>query len=393
MSLSLIEATTDSDVAAISQNGVTETTTLSGNVTFAQVYQDAQWWAHQEANMQYLIPAISTGGGAYVAAFDITTTGYTLNGSGSISMGSNTFTATGYTYTGGTFSQATTSPAFSGGTLTLSTAGTYSYGFGGTMSLSLTAAGDYHLEAGTFDATTITVNNPNNVAITVYIPAGATVVKGTNAGNTTLSAPVVTRGLDFAFTGGTTSRVVKVFDTGTQDVVATLSSPDYIWSEQASGTRLLDYTVLEDGYLPIRAVGVEVMGRETGGVQAVSVTQTIDRAFTTPSGLTFGTNLFYNPTTKLGGLTVASTLQNLYSQLIVSYRTEATLQNKPFPMAANGPNSFSWLDGNTFNLDAYPNSITLLSRDGMQYLDTSGVATDIWAAILSVGVPAGLQVR
>ena len=62
-----------------------------------------------------------------VAAGDITTTGYTLNGAGSLSMGANTLTATDYTYTGGTFSQLTSTPAFSGGTVSIAAEGTYGY--------------------------------------------------------------------------------------------------------------------------------------------------------------------------------------------------------------------------------------------------------------------------
>lgn len=206
-------------------------------------------------------------------------------------------------------------------------------------------------------------------------------------GGSTAVAVIVSPTSDITFAAMIAGGTLKVFTTGTQTELFsdTNTATSEVWTG-ASGT--FDYTWIKEGYLPIRATGEVVSGSRTITLQPV-----VDRAYVASSGLTFGTNLFYAPGTKLAGLTTASTLQNLYSALIEAYRVEATLQNKPFPLAANGPNSFSWLNGNTFDLATYPNSITLLSRDGMQYLDTSGAATDIWAAVLSVGVPAGMQVR
>jgi hypothetical protein len=270
---------------------------------------------------------------------------------------------------------------------------------GTTIDLTGTSAG-YHIELGTA-VTAITLadvtftGTPGTDKVHVLATTGTVTI--TISGTTSLVAGDVTSAgatvviaapsVDITFAGLVAGMQVKAFTTGTQTELfsTTNSGTSEVWTG-ASGT--FDYTILKDGYLPIRGVGEVISSSRT-----ITVYPAIDRAFITPSGLTFGTNLFYAPATKLAGLTVASTLQNLYSKLIQSFRTEATLQNKPFPMAANGPNSFSWLDGNTFDLTTYPNSITLLSRDGMQYLDTNGAATDVWAAILSVGVPAGMQVR
>lgn len=276
-----------------------------------------------------------------------------------------------------------------GGTIDWTSAGTKNGGFDSNV-FDFQAAGTYEFGGATLSGT-IDFINTSGGAVIVNVPAGTTYI---NTGpNITVGFPTMTRGVSMSFTGGSASRVVRLFDAGTQTVVATLTSPSYTWSEAASGSRTLDYTVLEDGYLPVRVTGLVVTGAVTGGVQSVQVQQTTSRAWQTPSGLTFGTNLFYSPSTKLAGLTAASTLQNLYSTLLSAFRTESSLQNKPFPMTENGPNSFSWIDGSMFDLTTYPNSISLLSRDGMRYVDGSGNVTDVWAALLSVGVPTGMQVR
>lgn len=256
--------------------------------------------------------------------------------------------------------------------------------------------------AGVYDLTgltapagyTVKVHNASATnAVTVKLAAGIAYSATTAGGSIAVEVPAGARGL--LFTGLLVGSTVKVFETGTQVELfsATNSSTAEEWSEEAAGSITVDYTVLKDGYLPIRVTGVVVTGASVGGVLTTPVQQVESRAWVTPSGLTFGTSLFYNPTTKLAGLTVSSTLQNLYCQLLTSFRTEATLQNKPFPMTENGPNSFSWVAGSEFNLTTYADSITNLSRDGMRYVDTGGIVTAIWAALLSVGTPSVLTVR
>jgi len=276
-----------------------------------------------------------------------------------------------------------------GGWWELTTPATYNVKLSGTK-IEFKTAGTYDFSAGTVGGTVELVNTSGG-NVTVVVPAGTSY---TNTGpNITVTEPVVARGL--AFTGLLAGSTLKVFETGTQTELFsnTNTATSVTWSEALSGSRTVDYTILKDGYLPIRQTGIVVTGAVVGGVMATPIQQAASRAWVTPIGLTFGTNLFYNPTTKLAGLTAVSTLQNLYCQLISSFRTEATLQNKPFPMTENGPNSFRWIDGSGFDLTTYANSISNLRGDGMSYTDVNGNVTDVWAAILSVGVPAGFQVR
>lgn len=274
---------------------------------------------------------------------------------------------------------------FKGGSINLAEAGTYEFIVAESVVVNFTPAAASTYVMGDCTITgTLDLRNTTAYAITVELPSGTATDDSNNTGG---AITVTTPTSNITFAGLIAGGTLKAFTTATQTELFsdTNTATSEVWTG-ASGT--FDYTWIKEGYLPIRATGEVVSGSRT-----ITLQPAVDRAYMASSGLTFGTNLFYAPGTKLAGLTVASTLQNLYSALIAAFRVEATLKNKPFPLAANGPNSFSWLNGNTFDLTTYPNSITLLSRDGMQYLDTGGAATDIWAAVLSVGVPSGFQVR
>ncbi len=201
-----------------------------------------------------------------------------------------------------------------------------------------------------------------------------------------------------AFTGLVSGSKVKVFTTGTDtELFSTASSgTTETWSVNSSSTATVDYVILKAGYEPIRVTGITVTGGPDG-ILDVPVSQVVARWYQASSGLTINTNCFANASTKKFGLTTASTLQNLASYLLEQWialgDTTEAFANKPFPIAANGPNSFSWLAGWEADLTTYPNTITNLSRDGMRYLNTGGAATAAWAAILSVGVPSGARVR
>ena len=204
------------------------------------------------------------------------------------------------------------------------------------------------------------------------------------------------RGL--AFAGLVSGSKVKVFLTGTDtEKFSTASSgTSETWSESVSGSLTVDYVIMKAGYLPIRVTGVTVTAGPSG-VQPVPVSQVVARWYQASSGLTINTNCFANTSTKKWGLTTTSTLQNLASYLLEQWvalgDTGEAYANKAFPLEANGPNSFTWLDGWEADLSTYAASITNLSRDGMRYLNSSGVMTASWCALLSAGVPAGLQVR
>jgi len=201
------------------------------------------------------------------------------------------------------------------------------------------------------------------------------------------------RGLSFS--GLIAGSTLRIFDAGTTtEVFATTSSgTGESWSETATGSRTLDYTIFKDGYLPIRVTGVVVTGATSGGVLSNTIQPVVDRAYETSTGLTVGSNIFIIYGTKRLGLTSASTLQNVYSLLVEAWRTETSLRNKAFTLQANGPNSFTLLDGWEFDLTGYPNSIANLRRDGLRYLSSAGATTAVWAAFLSVGVPAWMTVR
>lgn len=196
------------------------------------------------------------------------------------------------------------------------------------------------------------------------------------------------RGL--AFTGLIAGSEVKVFETGTQTTVFsdTSSATSETWSENATGSRTVDYTILKDGYVPIRVTGIVVTGATSGGVLSTPIQQEIDRAYVTPSGLAIGSTATYSTGTKRFTVTTATTVQNWYSYMVQCWRTESALANVTFPISSNGPNSFQLAGDWQFS-----SGISYLSRDGLRYLNSSGVVTDSWAAVLSVGVPSGMQVR
>jgi hypothetical protein len=201
-----------------------------------------------------------------------------------------------------------------------------------------------------------------------------------------------------AFTGLLSGSKVKVFETGTDtEKFSTASSgTSETWSESVSGSITVDYTIQKAGYLPIRVTGITVTAGPSG-VQSIPVSQVVARWYQASSGLTINTNCYANASTKKWGLTTTSTLQNLASYLLEQWialgDTGEAYANKAFPLEANGPNSFTWLDGWEADLTTYADSITNLSRDGMRYLSSAGAVTASWAALLSGGVPDGKTVR
>lgn len=244
-----------------------------------------------------------------------------------------------------------------------------------------------HVKATT-GTVTITIDGTTSLAAGDVTSDGATV---------SIVAPTLERGLEF--TGLVAGSKVKVFSTGTDtERFSTASSgTTETWDDATSGSITVDYVILKAGYEPIRVTGVTVTGAVGTGVQTVPVAQVVARWYQAASGLTINTNAFANASTKKFGLTAASTLQNFASYLLEQWialgDTGEAYANKAWPLQANGPNSFTWLDGWTADLATYPNTISNLSRDGMRYLDASGNVTAMWAAILSVGVPSGARVR
>ena len=194
--------------------------------------------------------------------------------------------------------------------------------------------------------------------------------------------PPTTRGV--LFTNLVVGSQVVIFDTGTQTIIDSTNSSgiSFSWSEVAVGGRTLDYTVMKVGYKPIRVTGVTV----NGSVQGIPIQQVEDRAYSASSGLTYGTTATVDTSTKIFGLTVASTVQNWYNFWIESWISQSTLRNKEFPITTNGPNSFSLMSDYEFNSAS---DIDYLSRDGMRYVNSSNEVTAIWAGVLSLGEATG----
>lgn len=267
-----------------------------------------------------------------------------------------------------------------GGWLLLGSAGTYSLRLSGTK-IDFTAAGTYNMSGTVFSGTVELVNSSGG-AVTVSVPTGTSY---TNTGpNITVTEPV--EGYGLSFSGLLSGSTITVFETGTTTVIDSEASSGTTWQWDTTGAgETVDYTILKDGYTPIRVTGVVL----TDTIVPVAIQQTLERAYIASSGLTFGTNTDANPATKKFDTSTASTIQNYYSHMLESWRTEPSLANVAFPIVPNGPNSFSLIDGWEFTATSIP----YLSRDGLRYVSTGGTQTAVWAALLSVGTSEGMQVR
>lgn len=180
-------------------------------ITTAQTFQKLYDYTQAQACLNVASALPLTGAGvagspALFAAGDITLTGSgAISGGGSLSMGAFVLTAPApfaYTYTGGTFSQATTVPTFSGGTLNIGAADTYTYTQAAAMILSMTpsAPGTYALGDTAFTGEVDLRNVSGTHAITVELPTGTTYTTANNTGAAiTVTLPVVTA--DISITG------------------------------------------------------------------------------------------------------------------------------------------------------------------------------------------------
>lgn len=387
-----------SEATASGYSGITVTWTtgevaLGSDVTFQYLYDYIQYQACLPANIPYAVPITGAGVAGSPTLFLTTSglimnaTGYTLNGSGSLVVGDNflwgsvPFT---YQYGSGTFSQAGAVPTFSGGLLQIGATGTYTFNMAAPTALVMTpaGAGTYNLSASTFSGE-VDLMNDTAFAITVQLPAGTSYTTANNTGGTiTVSAPVVTQGLNF--TGLSAGSQVKVFTTTTITELFSDSSSgtSETWSQAGGADTTVDYTIMKAGFLPIRVVGVVV----NSAVVVVPVTQVVDRSYSASSGLSYGSTATVNTGTSRFTVTVATTIQNWYSFMIESWIAEAGLKNRAFPISSNGPNSFT-LEGWEFSA-----GLSFLYRDGLRYT-SAGVATAIYSAIYSVDTAAGVQVR
>ena len=391
-SISASFATADAYTGITITWGSTSTTALTASKTFQVLYDYSQ--AKGVQNLTSSMPFNGAGAVNNVsltAAGNITTTGYTLNGGGSLTMGAFTLTASipwVYTYTGGTFSQATAVLSFSGGTLNIGAAATYTFS-GSSMIVSMTPTGasTYALGAGTFSGT-IDLRNTSAFAITVQVPGGTTTTTANNTGGTiTVSAPTVTKGQ--TYTGLQTGSQVIFFATGTQTEIQRNNSTTATetWSTAGGTDTTFDATILKAGFLPIHIIGVTV----NASVRSDAIVQVVDRAYVASSGLTYGTTATYNRGTKRFAVSAVTSPQNWYSFTMEAWIAQSALANTPFPLVSNGPNSFSAVADWEFTTEA--NIVDYFRGDGFRYVNTAGTRTAVWAALQTSGVPSGTQVR
>jgi hypothetical protein len=267
------------------------------------------------------------------------------------------------------------------------TPASYNYTFG-EIQFNFEANGTYNFGGSTFQAG-VTVDTINDSTVTFQVGAGV-VVTNNDPTNITVEQTPTQYGITFENLVAGSS--VRVFQTGTQTLEDNNESTgtSWTWSEETTGSITVDYTIQQPGYRPIRVTGVQLTAAETGGVITVQVQQVLDRSYVASSGLTFGTTAIVDANNKEVEVSAATTVQNWYSFMIESWIDETALYNVAFPFDTNGPNSFTLTDGWEWGDGA--TSIAFLSRDGMRYTD-GGTTTAVWAAFLSVGVPAGLTVR
>jgi hypothetical protein len=267
------------------------------------------------------------------------------------------------------------------------TPASYNYTFG-EIQFNFEANGTYSFGGSTFQAA-VTVDTINDSTATFQVGAGV-VVTNNDPTNITVEQTPTQYGITFENLVAGSS--VRVFQTGTQTLEDNNESTgtSWTWSEETTGSITVDYTIQQPGYRPIRVTGVQLTAAETGGVITVQVQQVLDRSYVASSGLTFGTTAIVDANNKEVEVSAATTVQNWYSFMIESWIDETALYNVAFPFDTNGPNSFTLTDGWEWGDGA--TSIAFLSRDGMRYTD-GGTTTAVWAAFLSIGVPAGLTVR
>jgi len=339
----------------ISMNGSSKTITLSSTRTLQELYDYTQWWGIQSGNIQYDESITTTDGSTFTLKSD-----WTIENVDYLDFDGD---------------------RLAGGTIEKDNTGTWSPILG-AITIDFTTAGTHAMGSADISGTIELVNSSGG-AVTVEL---AGTVSYTNTGpNITVDAPVVLQGL--TFTGLLATSQVYIFETGTQTVIDYVesSTTSFIWQETYSGDQTVDYTIINEGYYPIRVTGVLMEDSE----QTVSVQQVADRAYQTSSGLAFGSTATVNTGTKIFTVTTDTTVQNWYSFMMESWRDESTLKNVAFPLLTNGPASFTLSDG--WEWDGSSSTVHL-SQDGFRYTD-GGAVTATWSAIQLIGDTGGLDIR
>lgn len=229
----------------ISWGATSSVTAFGADQTFQRLYDYSQ--AHACLNVGSALPLTGAGvagSPALFAAGNVTiTTGWKLNGSGSISMSTYTLSSelTGpiaYTYTGGTWSQNTTVPTVNGGQLNIGAAGTYTLVMGGStiFSMTPTAASTYNMSGSTFTGT-VDLRNTTAHAITVQLPSGTANTTANNTGGIiTVSAPQLYQSV--TVNGLVAGSRVQIYSTttGTELSNTVVAGTTVTWTDSAAAT-------------------------------------------------------------------------------------------------------------------------------------------------------------
>jgi hypothetical protein len=237
--------------------GASSSTAITTSNTFQKLYDYHQAQACLNVGSALALTGSGTAGSPslFAAGNVAVSDGAVLNGSGSISMGSNVLSTEfadgiNYTYTGGSWSQATTAPAFSGGTLTMATKVTT----GGDFSMSdaeivFGAVGaDWSLSDAIFSGT-ITLSTTAGQAVTVAIPEGVT-IDNTEPGNITVTAPVIVTNATATVLAGSRVQLYNVTTaTEIENVVEAGTAYSYTITTEASDGDTLRLRVCKLGKL------------------------------------------------------------------------------------------------------------------------------------------------
>lgn len=210
---------------AVTGGASTSSTVISANNTFQKFYDYGQaWGCASAANIGYVPPVTGAGVAGSPSLFaqgNITiNTTKVLNGAGSLSMGSYTLSsefASGaypsYTYTGGTWSQLSSVPTFSSGTLAMAGEGAYVFvDSEADITFAPTANGvTYNLGGCTFSGTINLHNTSATRAITIEVPTGTSYTTSTAGGTITVTSPAVYQSVTIS--GATAGTRIQIYDT------------------------------------------------------------------------------------------------------------------------------------------------------------------------------------
>jgi len=304
---------------SITWGASTSPITLSASHTFQELFDYHQAKACQNGDKVLAItgagvagsPALFTENDSNVTI----NTGYTLSGSGSLTIGGTSTLTTefaggsAYTYTDGTWSQTTDVPTFNGGQLNIGAAGTYTYvqAAGMILSMTPTAPGTYALGATTFTGQVDLRNTSVTHAITAELPSGTSYTTANNTGAAiTVSTPQLYQSV--TITGADSGSRIQVYDTtsSTQLYEGTPAFP-YTWTDgtAAAANRAIRLRVSKQSTVTAR----DFLEANIGTCGTTSGTKDISYLVTQSNDDTYNTNAIDGGT--VTGITIDDTLDRV----------------------------------------------------------------------------------